>query len=186
MTSVAYVQTPSTFGDLSIVWRKTVEGPRVQRILLPNKQPSAQDIFRVEFSDVGLPSVIVDFAEKMRRFLAGEAVEFEQRYLDLLALETCSEFQRRVLLAEYRIPRGWVSAYGRIAKHIGCPGGARAVGNALAGNPFPIIIPCHRTIRANGRLGKYGGGVEVKRQLLEIEGVQVDEAGYVLTDRFYY
>ncbi|MEA3339092.1 MAG: MGMT family protein, partial [Chloroflexota bacterium] len=83
-------------------------------------------------------------------------------------------------------PRGWVSTYGRIAKSLGNPRAARAVGNALARNPFPIIIPCHRTIRADGRLGGFRGGVEMKRALLEMEGVEVDDVGKALTDRVYY
>jgi methylated-DNA-[protein]-cysteine S-methyltransferase len=66
------------------------------------------------------------------------------------------------------------------------PGAARAVGTALARNPFPIIIPCHRTVRSNGDLGGFGGGLKMKRELLELEGVQFSTTGRVLTDRFYY
>jgi methylated-DNA-[protein]-cysteine S-methyltransferase len=84
-----------------------------------------------------------------------------------------------VLLAEYRIPRGRVSTYGAVAKHIGVPRGARAVGNALARNPFPIVIPCHRAIRADGSLGGYRGGLVMKRALLELEGVRVTAEGQV-------
>jgi methylated-DNA-[protein]-cysteine S-methyltransferase len=89
-------------------------------------------------------------------------------------------------LAEYRIPRGWISTYGRIARHLGTPGGARAVGGALARNPFPIIIPCHRAIGANSELGGFRGGLEMKRALLELEGVEFSQTGKVLTDRIYY
>jgi methylated-DNA-[protein]-cysteine S-methyltransferase len=79
-----------------------------------------------------------------------------------------------------------VSTYGRIAKYLGAPRAARAVGNALAGNPFPILIPCHRAIRGNGELGGYQGGTQMKRALLEMEGIHVSPGGRVLTDRFYY
>ncbi|MEE9618423.1 MAG: MGMT family protein [Anaerolineae bacterium] len=103
-----------------------------------------------------------------------------------MALERCSEFQRRVLLAEHRIPRGWVSTYGRIAIRVGVPGGARAVGGALARNPFPIIIPCHRAIRSDGQLGGFQGGLRMKQSLLELEGIEVAQTGKVLTDRLYY
>lgn len=105
--------------------------------------------------------------------------------MEMVALELCGEFQRRVLLAEYGIPRGWVSTYGRIARHIGSPGAARAVGTALAENPFPIIIPCHRAVRADGTLGGYQGGKEMKRALLEMEGVEFKGAG-VSMERVYY
>jgi methylated-DNA-[protein]-cysteine S-methyltransferase len=112
----------------------------------------------------------------MRRFLRGAAVSFD---LDRVALETCGDFQRRVLLAEHRIPRGRVSTYGRIALRLGVPGAARAVGRALARNPFPIIIPCHRAVRADGTLGGYQGGRAMKRALLELEGVAFGETGRV-------
>jgi methylated-DNA-[protein]-cysteine S-methyltransferase len=79
-----------------------------------------------------------------------------------------------------------VSTYRRIAGHLGVPGGARAVGNALATNPFPIVIPCHRAIRSDGTLGGYQGGLVMKRALLEQEGVDIDERGRVLSLGLYY
>jgi methylated-DNA-[protein]-cysteine S-methyltransferase len=89
-------------------------------------------------------------------------------------------------MAEREIPRGWVSTYGRIATHLGVPGGARAVGGALARNPFPIIIPCHRAIRSDGSLGGFQGGPDMKRALLEFEGVGFSSTGRVAAERFYY
>jgi methylated-DNA-[protein]-cysteine S-methyltransferase len=91
-----------------------------------------------------------------------------------------------VLLAEYEIPRSWVSTYGRIARSLGIPDGARAVGGALSRNPFPIIIPCHRAIRSNGELGGFQGGLRMKRALLELEGIGFSAEGKVLTERIYY
>jgi methylated-DNA-[protein]-cysteine S-methyltransferase len=119
----------------------------------------------------------------MQTFLSGQWVKFD---LNLLAFETCSNFQQRVLLAENSIPRGWVSTYGRIGKYIGVNRGARAVGNALACNPFPIIIPCHRAIRSDRTLGGYQGGMEMKRALLEFEGIKISKTGKVITLRYYY
>ncbi|MBE9507936.1 MAG: MGMT family protein, partial [Chloroflexi bacterium] len=75
---------------------------------------------------------------------------------------------------------------GRIARHLGVKGGARAVGRALARNPFPIVIPCHRAIRSNGELGGYQGGLEMKRALLEGEGIEFTQRGKVLMRRVYY
>lgn len=82
-----------------------------------------------------------------------------------------SDFQRRVLqtLAR-RVPRGRVTTYGRLAEQVGHPGAARAAGTALARNPIPIVLPCHRVVPSSGGLGNYGGGVERKRWLLELEG----------------
>jgi methylated-DNA-[protein]-cysteine S-methyltransferase len=74
-----------------------------------------------------------------------------------------------VLGATSRIPFGTTSTYGEIAGRIGHPRAARAVGNALGSNPIPIVIPCHRVLRAGGALGGYGGGIERKRLLLALE-----------------
>ena len=115
-------------------------------------------------------------ADRMRRFLTGEAVYFP---IGLIDLGQCSGFQRRVLLGEYGIPRGRVSTYGRLAAGLGAPGATRAVGMALARNPFPIIIPCHRTVRSDGDLGGFRGGAAMKRALLELEGVELTPAGKV-------
>jgi methylated-DNA-[protein]-cysteine S-methyltransferase len=121
--------------------------------------------------------------EQIQSFLEGKAVDFQERLIDL---GECSEFQRSVLLAEHKIPRGWVSTYGRIARSLGLPTAARAVGTALSRNPVPIIIPCHRAIRSNGELGGFRGGLDMKRALLELEGVEFSQTGKVITSRFYY
>jgi methylated-DNA-[protein]-cysteine S-methyltransferase len=95
-------------------------------------------------------------------FLDGEEVRFK---LDLMNFEICSEFQKKVIIAEYGIPRGYISTYGRIAAYIKKPQSSRAVGRALATNPFPIVVPCHRAIRGDGSLGGYQGGIEMKKRL---------------------
>ncbi|MEM2127924.1 MAG: methylated-DNA--[protein]-cysteine S-methyltransferase [Candidatus Bathyarchaeia archaeon] len=82
-----------------------------------------------------------------------------------------TEFQRDVWRAIYKIPYGRLSSYGRIAEEIGRPRAVRAVGNAVGANPLPIVIPCHRIIRADGGLGGYGGGIDLKLYLLSIEGI---------------
>ena len=179
----SYAAIPSPYGPLGLAWRKSETGPRVARIYLPN-QWVAMDVSRDEYvSPTAQPAAIAELIERMRRFLAGEAVTLPT---DLLALEDCSPFQRKVLLAEYGVPRGSVTTYGRLAAHVGTPGGARAAGGALAGNPFPIVIPCHRAIAANGGLGGFQGGLEMKRNLLAAEGVALSERGRVLTPRLYY
>jgi len=144
-----------------------------------------ENLVQMAFVDAGPQScpAIVELGEQIQCFLEGEAVDFE---LAIIALGRCSEFQQRVLVAEHGIPRGWVSTYGRIARHLGIPGGARAVGGALARNPFPIIIPCHRAIRANGELGGFQGGQSMKRALLELEGIEFSPSGKVLTNRVHY
>ena len=121
--------------------------------------------------------------ERIQKFLKGENVKFD---LQLIDFDQCSKIQKKVLLAENGIPRGYISTYKRIAIEIGIPKGARAVGNALAKNPFPIIIPCHRAIKSNGELGGFQGGIEMKRSLLEMEGIKISNNGKVITNKIYY
>lgn len=78
-------------------------------------------------------------------------------------------FQRRVWSALERIPYGATASYGDIAAAIGAPGSARAVGAANGANPLPIVVPCHRVIGSDGSLTGYGGGLDRKRRLLELE-----------------
>jgi len=75
------------------------------------------------------------------------------------------------LLQTFKIPRGGVVSYSDLAKKTGKRNAARAVGRVMAANPFPLIIPCHRVIRADGKLGGFGGGLEMKKNLLEKEGI---------------
>jgi methylated-DNA-[protein]-cysteine S-methyltransferase len=81
-----------------------------------------------------------------------------------------SAFGRKVLGATYDIPYGGVLSYAEVAAEAGSPRGSRAAGNALGSNPIPIVVPCHRVLRSGGNLGGYGGGLERKRYLLELEG----------------
>lgn len=185
MEPFSYVLLPSAFGTLGIVWQDTQIGPKVYQVVLPDEHAAVEDSIQGIFADASPKSCppIAELAERIQSFLKGEAIAFD---LDIIALERCSEFQGRVLLAEYNIRRGWVSTYGRIARHLGIPGGARAVGRALACNPFPIFIPCHRAIRSNGELGGFQGGQKMKRALLELEGIEFSQTGKVRTNRIYY
>ena len=180
-----FTSVPSPFGKLSIIWRGSAEAPKVNRLLLPGERIPAEEVRGTTCNGIAPHScpVVRELADQIRSFLKGEVADFR---LSLIDLEQCSEFQRRVLLAEHKIPRGWVSTYGRIARSLGMPNAARAVGTALSRNPFPIIIPCHRAIRANGELGGFRGGLSMKRALLELEGVEFSAAGKVVTSRFYY
>ncbi len=84
-----------------------------------------------------------------------------------------SIFMRDVLLETYKIPSGKVETYKSLAEKLGTRA-YRAVGTALAKNPFPLIIPCHRVVKSDLTIGKYGGGSEMKREILENEGVRIE------------
>jgi O-6-methylguanine DNA methyltransferase len=86
-------------------------------------------------------------------------------------------FDRKVLAAIRRIPFGTTASYADVARAIGRPGAARAVGGALARNPLPLLLPCHRVIRANGEEGGYSGGAGNKMRMLEWESVRTRMIG---------
>jgi methylated-DNA-[protein]-cysteine S-methyltransferase len=183
--SYRHVVRKTRFGPAVILWEISLGKPMVRQILLTKPGQSAQAALKEQFpgSVPASCTLIEDLAGRIAAFLDGADVRFA---LEHARLDLCPPFQRRVLLAEYGIPRGSVSTYRRIAAYLGIPGGARAVGNALATNPFPIVIPCHRAIRSDGSLGGYQGGLEMKRALLMQEGVDIDERGKVLSPRLFY
>ena len=177
MTSLHFNGFHTAFGDFTVVWDHS---EKIKRIYLPGKSVTLRRDFPL--AEPAVNPNISSVSEDIIRSIDGHDVRFN---LSLVALEDCSFFQRKVLLAEYGIPRGYVSTYRRIAEHIGCPGGARAVGGALAANPFPIIIPCHRAVRSDGALGGYQGGTDMKRRLLAMEGLGFIR-GKVDMKRVYY
>lgn len=103
----------------------------------------------------------------LNRIWQGEVVDSQPR----LAMERFTPFNRRVLELVKSIPRGSVSTYRMVAAAAGCPGAARAVGNAMAANPFMLLVPCHRVVKTDLTIGGYGSGVNVKERLLRREGV---------------
>ena len=105
-----------------------------------------------------------------RGFLQGEDVSFADLALDL---EWATPFQRALVDALRAVPRGEVVSYGELAALAGRPRAARAAGALCAGNRFAFVVPCHRVVAAHG-IGGYGSaGVEIKRRLLALEGVEV-------------
>lgn len=109
-------------------------------------------------------AAFADAVAQLEAYFAGELMDFD---LDLDLVGT--EFQRRVWAALITIPYGETRSYGEIALQIGSPGASRAVGLANGHNPIGIIVPCHRVIGANGSLTGYGGGLERKKSLLDME-----------------
>jgi methylated-DNA-[protein]-cysteine S-methyltransferase len=103
-------------------------------------------------------------ADQLDAYFAGERTTF-----DLPLAPVGSEFQQRVWAALQEIPYGQTESYGEVAERIGSLGAARAVGLANGKNPIGIFIPCHRVVGANGSLTGYGGGLDRKRQLLDLE-----------------
>jgi len=140
-------------------------------------------IVRIEFvgkksrySPQDAPPEIAGLCQCLSAVLRGEQACFDPT---ILAWDGIPSFHRQVITALLSIPAGKVTTYGRLAQQLGCSNGARAVGQALARNPFPVLFPCHRVVRSDRSLGGFGGGLRVKRLLLEHEGVVFTRDGRV-------
>ncbi|MBN1420338.1 MAG: methylated-DNA--[protein]-cysteine S-methyltransferase [Planctomycetes bacterium] len=118
-------------------------------------------------------SVVEDPRALQGATAAIRAYACERRPLPRLALDLggASAFDRLVWRALLRIPFGKVAGYGEVARAIGRPGAARAVGGAVGRNPLPIVVPCHRVVRSDGSLGGFSAGLAIKRRLLANEGL---------------
>ena len=174
MNATIIPRTP--IGPVAIRWTGGDGLPVVVSIQLPRAGLSAAQLLRRTGPKARAASCakIDALARFISALLNGKRVRFS---LDLLALGSAPPFQQAVLRAAHRIPRGQVRTYGELAAQLGRPGAARAVGNALAHNPFPLVIPCHRVVRAGGRLGGFGGGSAMKRDLLALEGIVLEVPG---------
>ena len=180
---VFYQLIPSALGKIGILWVQKNAAPLIMHIMLPQK-----DISITETISKNCPNVLEQSHEKLKKlclqiqnFLEGSPVSFSLEFIDITV---CYDFQKKVLLETREIPRGKVSCYGHLADRILAPGAARAVGSALARNPFPLIIPCHRVVKSTGYLGNFGGGSEMKRFLLQMEGVQSNTRGKIGPEYF--
>jgi methylated-DNA-[protein]-cysteine S-methyltransferase len=176
----AFCLRATPFGPVAVLWSPWGDRPKISHILISHPKIPAGHALRKFFPDAvasscGEIDILVDQIEAS---LNGADIEFS---LDALRLDLSPPFYQRVLRANHAIPRGSVTTYKLLAVHLENPQGARAVGTAMATNPFPIVIPCHRVIRSDGTLGGYGGGTEMKRALLTREGVAFCNGGHVAT-----
>lgn len=120
-----------------------------------------------------VPQLLTSAARQLNKYFAGDAKAFRITFADI----TATPFQRACWEALAKIPYGSVATYGEIARAVGHPFAARAVGNANHANPWPVFYPCHRVVASNA-LGGYGGGVAVKEFLLQLEGYDVPYTRY--------
>ena len=166
-----YSPTSCAVFKTSVGWCGAVECKKeLRRIFLGYKnRHQLLSYIKGEFgNDLKKMSYSRKFIKKFNRYFLGEKVSFDGFKMDFSSL---SPFQGKVLRAARKIPYGTVSTYGKIAKTIGHPNSSRAVGNALSKNPFPLIIPCHRIVRGDGKVGGFsaGGGKKLKEKLLRLE-----------------
>ena len=135
-----------------------------------NKKNSENwDFCHCERSEAISSPILERLQEDLINYWRGEKIDFSDYPLKL---DNCPPFTKKVWTLTRKIPYGELRSYKWVAEKIHTKG-YRAVGAALARNPFPIIIPCHRVIRENGSLGGYSPGLKIKRKLLEKEGIQL-------------
>jgi len=136
-------------------------------ITLP--QPSVHEVRQLLGDSVShatwSPHLFKDLMERLKVYFSGHRTTFP----DKLDLSQATHFQREVWEITRLIPYGETRSYAWVAEQIKKPRAMRAVGQALSKNPLPIIIPCHRVVASDGKLGGFGGGVEMKRYLLSLE-----------------
>jgi methylated-DNA-[protein]-cysteine S-methyltransferase len=158
----------TAIGVCGIAWNER----GVIGVQLPERDVSAtRRRMRRRFPEVGEARTPVPVLQAIGRIVAllrGERVDLTPVVLDM---DLVPEFDRRVYMAARAIPPGETRTYGEIARELGRPGAARDVAAALARNPFAIVVPCHRIVAANGKLGGFSaaGGVKTKLELLAIE-----------------
>jgi methylated-DNA-[protein]-cysteine S-methyltransferase len=171
-------------GDVGILWTDGDSNPTVVSIILPRRNNSTALFINVLYPDAkeATHENLEELCDRINRYAKGEDVDFP---LSLPDLDLCYDFQLRVLLKIKELPRGRVVSYGGLAEKIGAPRAARAVGTALAKNPFPLIFPCHRVVRASGYIGNFGSGPDMKKKLLRFEGVEVSDEG-MIDRRFFW
>lgn len=160
-------QTP--FGSIRVSASK--DGVRSIRFGWEGAKPRAPQ----DQPENAVPAQFAKIAQRLERYFDGDAHALDDIDIDLGDLS--NEFQRSVLTTlREMIGPGQTISYGELAAAVGHPGAARAVGTVMATNPVPIIIPCHRVLASDGTLSGYGGGLDMKRELLRMEGAQVKES----------
>ena len=159
---------PTSFGNAALIYQ--ARPFRLIQTLLPGSpddlHPNPSDL--LETVDPIVLKLIIFIQKYFKGFSPGNPTVF----WDWLDFGKRTRLQVQVLKAVATIPYGEIRTYKSVAESIGRPGGARFIGNTMAQNPFPILIPCHRVIRSNGTMGGFGGGIDLKIRMLDMEKMQ--------------
>lgn len=151
--------TDSPVGTL----RLTTDGRHLTGVWFSEHRHAPSDLGE-EVAEREAPPVLQEAARQLREYFAGTRTDF-----DLPLRSAGTDFQQRVWSVLARIPYGTTWSYRQLADEVGSPGAARAVGAANGRNPISIVVPCHRVVGASGAITGYGGGVERKQLLLDLE-----------------
>jgi methylated-DNA-[protein]-cysteine S-methyltransferase len=156
----------TAFGHAAILFQN--EPFLLKRILLPHSDKRAlkKQIRMTGPAKPGHTPVVLNMCKDIQAYFEGTPIKAPWKFLDLSVL---TPLQRSVLEAVASVSHGEIRSYSQVAAQIGRPQACRFVGTTLARNPFPILIPCHRILRADGSLGGFYGGTDLKKRMLLLE-----------------
>jgi methylated-DNA-[protein]-cysteine S-methyltransferase len=172
MNDTHYCLFDTAIGPCGVAWNRH----GVTRLQLPEVDAGATErrlSARAEKASEATPTTIDQVIADIQGYMTGRNVDFAAVAIDLTGV---GPFQRKVYEAARFVTWGQTVSYGELARQTSSPGAARAVGQALSRNPVPIIIPCHRVLAKDHRIGGFSahGGTFAKERLLALEGVRVD------------
>ncbi len=176
-----YCVFDTAIGPCGVAWNER----GLRRLQLPERDPGTTER-RLSASAArtgSVPAEINQLIADIQGYMSGRNIDFAAVAVDLTDVES---FECEVYAAARAVPWGQTVSYGELARRIDSPGAARAVGRALARNPVPVVVPCHRILAKGHRIGGFSapGGTFTKERLLALEGVQV-EAGTPLLPRLF-
>ena len=178
MTLFKCIIDTSPIGEITIIWRKK---PKflIEEIIISNPNKTSSQIAKEKYEKEEELAInkkskqLNNVLKEMDNYFKEKDYKFSLEYLNL---DKFTPFQRKVLETEFKTKKGTVNTYKGLAKASGSPKAYRSVGRALSKNPYPIIIPCHRTVKSDGTIGGFGGvaeGLESKKTLLELDGLMI-------------
>lgn len=165
----SYRIIPTPWGNAAVVYRNPP--CLIQEIWLPSPDTETRIRHLLPEPEVSapLPPIAQTLIQWISDYFMGKPVCDPNQMREWLDFGSATGLQKAVYHATLQIPYGQTRSYRQIAETVGRAGASRFVGNTMAKNPFPVLIPCHRVIRSNGSPGQFGGGADLKRQMLEIE-----------------
>ena len=174
MGTLKYIQFNSLIGEIGVVWDNKTK--LLKQVLLPDLKTRKQNYGKLRFNGVITETepdeFVYQFMSDIKNIIMGKDIHFDLEKLDLSDL---TEFQRKVLIQQSQIPHARVTTYKKLAQMAGKPNSARPVANVLSNNYFPLVIPCHRTVKSDWTIGGYAGSNHsyFKQFILQNEGVVI-------------
>jgi len=183
--TLKYLSFYSLIGEIGIVWDDKTK--ILKQVVLPDVNTNKQNYGKIAFSgvvtEISPSEKIFQLMSDIKDVILGKEVHFNIERFDFSDL---TDFQKAVLTKQSEIPYGKVTSYKKLAEMIGKPKSARPVANVLSNNLFPLVIPCHRTVRSDWTVGGYAGTTDgyYKEFLLEKEGILIDNG--IISKKFRY